>query len=171
MLWYFWPPGMWDLSCLTRDWTYIARRRLGLPGKSLQAILNEWRSGVGVECVQGYLDTLGPLQTTFSRLPCTVGACGLGAPKPSCNRQGGPAGHSSSTHQGMVPKALPGLTCVNPTATLLDRCCCSPHFTDTETEAQGLDKLPKDVYLVGGQSRIGSLSVLPRICALDCCAL
>ena len=31
MFWYFWPWGMWDLNCLTRDWTltlYIGRQSL-----------------------------------------------------------------------------------------------------------------------------------------------
>lgn len=40
------------------------------------------------------------------------------------------------------------------------------HFTDKETEAQGLDNLPKDLQLVRSQPRTGDL----RICTLYCCA-
>lgn len=47
-----------------------------------------------------------------------------------------------------------------------DRSYHGAHFTDKETEAQGLDNLPKDLQLVRSQPRTGDL----RICTLYCCA-
>lgn len=48
-----------------------------------------------------------------------------------------------------------------------DRSYHGAHFTDKETEAQGLDNLPKDLQLVRSQPRTGDL----RICTPYCCAL